>query len=381
MEQLSALHRGEYQSEPHIIASAPGKVNLMGEQSEFADGKLLSLAIDRRVMVALEQRSDNYLKFYSADLNERKKSSLTNMKYKREDRWANYLKGVFFSLLQMGFEMKGVNITIAGNIPHSLGLAASTAMELALALALRKLFKLDINDMQLVEAVRLAEYQFMKTDSGISAPLVSMFGQKDHLFLLDSRNLEYTHVPFDPRSYNLLITNTAVPQRVKSSERINFRGVFKTCSAALKKNHMKSQISQLSISDMGNTVDFLSEDQRRFCTHIIEENSRVEMISQLLLQGDFQRLVKLMFRSHESMRDLLEISCPELDWIVKRVQESGPLDGARMIGPGYGGCTIALIHDNNMEEYKAILEEYDRIFGFKAEVFPCRPSKGAVIET
>jgi len=352
----------------------------MGEQTEFADGLLLSLALDKRVWVGVEERADNYLRFYSADLNERKKSSLSNLKFKREDRWANYLKGVVFSLQHMGCKLKGLNVTISGEIPHQLGLASSSAMELAFALALRKLFDLDLNDMQLVEAVRLAEYQFMQIDSGISSPLVSMMGKKDQLLLLDSRNLDYSYIPFNLPEYSIIITDTQVPHRVSAAEMVDFRKEFKECQARLKANHIKPVLRELSITEIGSTVEFLTESQRRYCMHIVEENHRVEELLELLPEKNMKRISKLFFRSHESMRDQLEISCPELDWIVKRVQESHTTDGARMIAPGYGGCTIALIHDSNKESYKEILDEYDRIFGFKAKYFKCSPSDGARLE-
>lgn len=380
MVDIHKLHKQEFQSLPQVVASSPGKVNLMGEYTEFAEGSLLGMAVNRRVRVALEKRPDNSLRFYSADLNERKKTSLTNVKFKREDRWANYLKGVIFSLLQMGHSFSGMNITISGDIPHGIGLASSSAMELAFALALKELFQLNLNDVNLIEAVRLAEFQFMKLDSGISAPLIALKAKKDHLLYLDAKNLDYKFIPLNLNDYKLVITNTKVPNRVEPQDREDFRGEYKRCISKLKENHYKPILKELNSSDIGNTVDFLSESQRRYCLHFIEENQRVMDLLQFLNRKDMLRISKLLFRSHESMRDLLEISCPELDWIVKRVQETGSNDGARMIAPGYGGCTIALIHDNNRQAYQEILEEYDRIFGFKAEIFDCIPSEGAKIE-
>lgn len=380
MADIQALHREEYQSDPQVVASAPGKVNLMGENTEYADGLLLGLAINRRVWVSLDKRPDNSLRFYSADLKERKKTSLSNIKFKREDRWANYLKGVLFSLTQMGYSYGGMNITIYGEIPQGIGMASSSAMEVAFALAVRKLFEMDISDMSLVEAVRLAEFQFMKLDSGLSSPLISLKAKEGHLFYLDTKNLEYRHIPFNLEGFKLVLTNTKVPNRVEQQEREDFRVEYKKCVTKLKENYHRSILRELSPSDIGSSVDFLSESQRRFCLHFIEENHRVEELPELLKQQNTSRISKLMFRSHESMRDQLEISCPELDWIVKRVQETNSSDGSRMIGPGYGGCTIALIHDTNRQAYQEILEEYDRIFGFKAEYFDCFPSEGARIE-
>jgi galactokinase len=166
IDQITAQHEKEYGERPTVITSAPGKIDLLGEHSEVGQGYVLSLAIDRRFYIAVSHRDDNSLRFFSANLNERKKSSIAGLKYKREDRWANYSKGVIDALIHMGFNIRGLSLTLFSEVPMGIGLASSSAMTVATVCAMKELFNLDISDAQIIEAARSSESRFMNLHEG-----------------------------------------------------------------------------------------------------------------------------------------------------------------------------------------------------------------------
>ncbi|MDC7219319.1 MAG: galactokinase family protein [Spirochaetales bacterium] len=376
MDTIASLHKREYQEDPLIIVSAPGQVNLMGEKNEFADALVMGMALDKRLSMSLSLSSENSLYLFSSTLGERKRVNLSTLKYKREDRWANYFKGIIVAFQQMGAEPAGVNVTIGGDLPAGIGLGSSSAMQVAFAYALNELFDCGFSLIQLADIARLADYQFLKDDSGIASPLISCLGEEDQILLIDTKDLTSEKTAYALEDYSLIITDSHVPFHLDKDDIIDFRREYSGASDIVRRNKLGTSVRDLTGRNIAQSVEILSEDSRRYCLHLVEENQRVLDMKEALSRGDGEQISRLFIRSHESMRDLLEITCPELDWLVKRVQELSPLSGSRMFGPGFGGCTISLIHDKNIPKYEEILDEYERIFGFKAHYFVCRPSAG-----
>lgn len=376
MDQIKSLHQKEHGCQPDVIVAVPGKFNLMGEYTEFAGGSVISVSPDINLYLSVSLRKDNALRFYSGNLEERKKGSLTGIKFKREDRWANYPKGVIAALQQFGCQLTGADFTLYNQIPEKIGLGASSAFCLATALALKGLLKLELSEVQLIESVRLAEMRYFKLDSGISTPYSALNAESDSLICLDSHSLAIERIPFPWDDTRLLLTNAQISNAVNHDETLEYKQEILQGI-----EEMISKKAPAFFRDSGNLnfryrPDQFSEENRRFSQHLIEENQRVNEMKTALMESDFPMAGKLMNRSHESLRDLLEISCPELDWLVKRAQEIDGVYGSRMIGNGFGGCTISLIDAKNIDEYRVHLEEYDRIFGFKAEISVCHLSSG-----
>jgi len=379
MDTIFALHEGEYGSPPDVIISAPGKVNIIGEHTEYSQGYVLPVAINRSIRVALSARSDNSIRFFSPDYSERKKTSLSNLKYKKEDRWANYPKGVMASLIRIGCAFKGVNITISGDIPVGIGLASSSAVTIATVVGLKKLFDLVLTDIQIIEAARFAEVEFIGIPAGISAPLVAYYAREGHALFLDSRSLEYEHIPLNIEGVELLITDSRLPGNIADSETDDYIQDMDSCLTGLVSKKPGHSLRDYEWQDLNQSIPGVEEGARRRCIHVVDENSRVLEARDALIQKDAALLGRLLNRTHESLRDLFEVSCPELDWLVKRALETPGVYGSRKAGEGFGGCTITLINANNIKEYEEHLEEYDRIFGFKAYSFICKPSSGVQI--
>ncbi|MDC7232087.1 MAG: galactokinase [Spirochaetales bacterium] len=376
MEDLHTLHKKIYGRNADVSVRTPGKLNLMGEHTEYFEGLVLAVAVNRFTEVSISKREDNSVRVYSANYDERKKSSLSGLKYKREDRWANYVKGAVAVLLQLGCPVKGLDIAIQSDIPEQVGLGSSSAMTMALVSALKQLYNFEISDIQLVESARLAEMKFMQKDPGLAACAVSYFGKEDHALLIDTKTMDISYINMDFKPIVMLVTDSNVPNGSGYGELDDLKHDFDTCKEYLGKTGRHITLRDVTVQDIRSELEQIPEHIRRRAIHIIEENLRVRELKHALETGDLTTAGKLMYRSHESLRDMLEISCPELDWLVKRAYETHGVMGSRMVGNGFGGCTINLINDNNIPLYDEHLEEYDRIFGFKADYFICTPVSG-----
>ncbi len=379
IDQIIVHHESEYGEKPSVITSAPGKVDLLGEHGEVSQGYVLSLAIDRRFYIAASHRSDNSLRFFSANLNERKKSTIAGLKYKREDRWANYSKGVIDALIHMGFNIRGLNLTLFSEVPMGIGLASSSALTVATVCAVKELFNLELSEARIIEAARSSESHFMNLHEGIRSPMVSYYARAGYLTLLDVRSLKVEYMDFPGSPAILLVTDSRVPESMSDDEKGEIDESCSECVKALDSGKSGVLFRDLTRDDISSTIEGLSERSRRVCLHVIKENSRIHEFRRAVKSGYLDVAGRVLFRSHESLRDLLEISCPELDWLAKRAVETNGIYGSRMIGSGYGGCTVTLLDGKLKRNYEERLEEYDRIFGFKASVFQVEPGYGARI--
>jgi len=352
----------------------------MGEFSSPGEGLLLQMALDKRVYVACSPRNDNSLKFYSVDLGERKKTSISSLKYKREDRWANYIKGVIFSLLNMGHPLRGMDFTVMGDIPQGIGLGSSAALCISAAMAIRELFSLDLTDFQILDTARQAELRFIGINSGLGQGMVSLKGEEGKILFTDLRELENEAVTYPREKVLFVLTNSMVPQNTFDSEGLDYQEEITECVSFLSKRKAGTSLRDFTEEDMQELVGKISEEVRRRCIHLIEESRRALEVKNFLTKGQWESVGKMMNRSHEGLRDLWEASCPEIDWLVKRAWETPGVYGSKMTGEGYGGCTVSLMEESALEDYLHHLEEYDRIFGFTPEYTILEPAHGAKIE-
>lgn len=379
MNDLYYLHSNEYSSEPDVIVSAPGVVNLIGEHTDYNDGVTIELGIDRCVSVALTARDDNILRFFAADLEERKRTTIPNLKYKREDRWANYPKGVVYEIMQLGYPIGGFDMTIRSAVPSGVGLGASAGLAVATAAAVSELYSIELSEFQIVQCAAMAESDFMGINTALSDHLTSAVSRKDTVVFLDLRTLKYEHLSLNLEEFVLLITNSNVPYASTGAE---FQEREQKCAEGLSYLHRKRNgrgLRDYTIDDLDSSMGMVSEEIRRTCVHVIEETERVWEAKKQIVSGNVAGLGKLLNQSHESLRDNYEVSCPEIDWLVKRAWELDCVYGSRMAGPGFGGCTISLLKDNVIGEYFDRLSDYERIFGFTPEVFTFQPSDGVQV--
>jgi galactokinase len=349
----------------------------MGEHTDFHEGFVLQIGVHLSVKVAVSKRNDTSLRFYSVDLNERKRTTIANLKYKREDRWANYLKGVLYEILQLGSSFKGMNITIMGTLPRDIGLGSSAALGMGTALAVRKAFGLEIEDIQLVQSSYLSETAFMGKREKITDHITTFYAKKGNALFLDLRSLEFQQVPVKFKGLALVLTESGVKQSGVEEE---IEDRYETCHQSVEM--LRDMTNQRSLRDLTTQnlrqgMGVLPEASRRLCLHVVQENQRVKDARGLLKKGDGQAFGKMMYRSHESLRDNFEVSCPEIDWLVKRSSEVEGFYGSRLLGPGFGGCILSLCEKSALPEFEKRLDEYEHIFGFHPIYHLVEPRRGA----
>jgi galactokinase len=369
MKDIGLIHRVEYEldddrSEPVVIAEAPGRIHYLGEHGEPGAGLYLSSAIDRYIRVAVSSRKDNSLRFYAADLGERKRTTLVNLKYKREDRWANYLKVAIHIFAELGYPVRGLNFTVSGDIPQQIGLASSSAIEAAATFALRGFYHANISERDLLFRLAASKAQFFGTSQNIVDYLIVFSAKKDQFLLVDETNLRAKRIKSPFGKYKLIIMDSRVPRMGVEEELKQRQADIKRGLDILSNRKTGTTFRDFAATDLVESMGNLPEEIRRRSLHIVQEIRRVNEAEASLKRGDLVTFTKIISHSHESLRDLYEVSCPEIDWLVKRAQELDGVLASRMTGVGFGGCTYAFIREDVVEEYKRRLDDYERIFGF-----------------
>jgi galactokinase len=339
----------------------------------------LSSAIDRCVRVAVSMRKDNSLRFFAADLGERKRTTLVNLKYKREDRWANYVKVAIQIFAELGFPVKGLNFTISGNIPQQVGLASSSAIEVAAAVALRGMLKAGINDKELLLRLITAKTLFFGGNIKAVDYLIALSAKKDQFLVVDELNFQVKRIKSPLSKYRILLMDSKVPRLGVEDELEQRLEDIKKGLELLSHRKQGARFRDYATTDLVESMGNLPEEIRRRSMHIVQEIRRVYDAADALKREDIPVLSKIFFHSHESLRDLYEVSCPEIDWLVKRAQEIEGALGSRMTGQGFGGCTYTFIKESAIGEYKKRLDDYERIFGFHPVIYEVRPATGARI--
>jgi galactokinase len=382
MLDIGQLHRNEYELEADrsasvIIAEAPGRIHFLGDQGDPESGFFLSAAIDRFIHVAVSARKDSSFRFFAADLGERKRSTLVNLKYRREDRWANYLKPAIFLFTEMGCQMKGLNFTFCGDIPQQIGLASSTAIEAATAVALKNLLRVQISDADLAQKLHNAHTLFFGSAASIADYQICLLARKDQFLVIDVSSGEIIKIKSPLSRFRIILVDSRVPRIGAERELASRRADTLKGLELLSQKIGGAQFKDFASTDLLEVIGNFPEQIRRRSIHVVEEIHRVKDACDALQRSDLASFAKIIFHSHESLRDLYEISCPELDWLVKRAQEIEGAAGSRMTGHGFGGCTYTIIRKELVEEYKKRMEEYERIFGFRPVIYEVKLATGA----
>jgi len=381
MMDIGPIHRAEYElendrSEPVVIAEAPGRVHYLGEHGEPNAGLFLSSAIDRYIRVAVSGRKDSSLRFYAADLGERKRATLVNLKYKREDRWANYIKVAIHLFAELGFPVKGLNFTVAGDIPQQIGLASSSAMETASVIALKGYFHANIAERDLLFRLTASKASFFGAEFSPVDYLISFSAKKDQFLVVDEKGLKAKRIKSPFSKYKLIVMDSRVPRMGVEEELKQRQTDIKRGLDQLSQKKQGTSFRDFAATDLMESMGNLPEEIRRRSLHIVQEIRRVKDAEDSLKRADFPFFTKIISHSHESLRDLYEVSCPEIDWLVKRAQEQQGVLASRMTGQGFGGCTYTFIREDAVEEFKKRLEDYERIFGFHPVIYEMKLASG-----
>jgi galactokinase len=380
MSDIVSLHQEEYGEKPSVIASAPGIVNLMGAHTEGTDGYLLLFGMDKRARVAASRRHDGSMRFYAADTKERKRTSSSALKYRREDRFSGLVKGVLSRLQTLGAHVGGLNVTISSDVPSGIGLSASQAIGVALSYALAFLFRFELDPVEAAQVAYYVEHSFEGLPIGFGSFLASAVARKGHVLFIDSHRLDWSHVFADLNGDAVFGVNTQAPSALTPGDEALRQAECIHCLELLSGRENGCSFQEFSADEIYASIGKVPESARHYCLHIVSENERVLSCKSALQRRDVVRVGKLLTESHESLRDLYEGTSPEVDWLVKHVHGVPGVRGARLAGGSTGTCALVLGNVATPDPLEDVLHEYERIFGFHPVLVPCAPDGGVRID-
>ncbi|MUK62033.1 galactokinase [Aliivibrio fischeri] len=361
---------------PTHIVQAPGRVNLIGEHTDYNDGFVLPCAINYQTVVAAAKRDDNIVRVVSVDYgNETDEFDITQEIIFQENKmWSNYIRGVVKCLIGRGYEFKGADISVSGNVPQGAGLSSSAALEVVIGQTFKELYNLNISQAEIALNGQQAENEFVGCNCGIMDQMISAEGNENHAMLLDCRSLETTAVSM-PEDMSVVIINSNKKRGLVDSEYNTRR---EQCEEAARLFGVKA-LRDVTIEEFNAKAHELDEMVAKRARHVITENDRTEEAAKVLASGDMKRMAVLMAESHASMRDDFEITVSEVDTLVDIVKNViGAEGGVRMTGGGFGGCIVALVPPTLVDEVKAAVEElYEAKTGLKESIYVCQATNGA----
>ena len=336
------------------LYTSPGRINLIGEHTDYNGGFVFPGAIDKGMIAELKPNGTDKVRAYSIDLKDYVEFGLNEEDAPRAS-WARYIFGVCREMIKRGVEVKGFNTAFAGDVPLGVGMSSSAALESTYAYALNDLFgdnKLD--KFTLAQVGQATEHNYCGLKCGIMDQFASVFGKRDHLIRLDCRSLEYQYYPFKPEGYKLVLLDSVVKHELASSAYNKRRQSCEAADAAIRKHHPEVEFLRDANMDMLNEArpDISEEDYMR-AEYVIEEIQRVLDVCEALERGDYETVGQKMYETHEGMSKLYEVSCEELDFLNECARQHG-VTGSRVMGGGFGGCTINLVKE---ELYEAFIRE------------------------
>ena len=333
------------------IYTSPGRINLIGEHTDYNGGFVFPGAIDKGMMAEIRPNGTNKVRAYSIDLKDYVEFGLNEEDAPRTS-WARYIFGVCREMIKRGVEVKGFNTAFAGDVPLGAGMSSSAALESTYAYALNDLFGDNrLDKFTLAQVGQATEHNYCGVNCGIMDQFASIFGKKDHLICLDCRSLEYQYYPFKPEGYKLVLLDSVVKHELASSAYNKRRQSCEYAVAAIQKYHPEVKLLRDANMEMLDEVtgEISAEDRMR-AEYVIEEIQRVLDVCQALQDGDYETVGLKMYETHEGMSKLYEVSCEELDYLNECAHNHG-VTGSRIMGGGFGGCTINLVKEERYESF------------------------------
>jgi galactokinase len=361
-----------FNAKPEFIVRAPGRVNLIGEHTDYNDGFVLPMAIDRALWIALSPRTDSKVRIRSLDLKVDSAFELHSLA--KGEGWLEYIKGVAYELQKAGYELRGFDAVMTGDVPRAAGLSSSAAVELATARAFASVSGFAWNPAQMAKISQKAENEWVGVNCGIMDQMASAASKEGYALFLDCRTLEYQHAPL-PENISVVILDTSTRRGLVDSAYNERRS---QCEEAARWFGAKA-LRDVSVDDLKKGSG-LSEVVMKRARHIVTENARVLEAVQVMKAGNVKRLGELFNASHNSLRDEFEVTNVALNQIVECAQEQSSCYGARMTGAGFGGCAVALVQEESAQEFtNAVSAAYKQRSGLDASIYVCKASEGASV--
>jgi galactokinase len=375
---LRSLHLDRFKAEPAIFA-APGRVNLIGEHTDYAEGFVMPAAIDFATLAAISPRSDGKVILYSENYaNDGRTFDATALPQAPTGHWTDYPLGVLSILAREGHKIPGFSLTLWGDVPLSSGLSSSASVEVATALAVTSLLGVAYPGPVLARLCQRAENEFVGAKSGIMDQFISANGAEDHALLLDCRDLTFKLAPI-PHNVALVIANTMVKHSVAGGEYTARRAEVEEATAVIARHRPEVRfLRDATVHDLAHWGSEMSPNALKRARHVITENTRTVAAAEALINHDLSKLGRLMAEAHVSYSRDFEASCVEADTMVALAQDLPGLIGARLTGGGFGGCTINLVEREHAPEFsEALAARYAGETGIVPQVFICHASGGA----
>lgn len=377
-EQFVQLYGGD--AESVRVFHAPGRVNLIGEHTDYNGGYVFPAALTFGTTLLIRKRDDRQLALASTNFELKKKLPLEPIVYDEADDWMNYPKGIVRELQSRGYTFgSGYDMLYHGEIPNGAGLSSSASIEVVTAYGLLRMEGYDTDTVEIAKLAQKSENEFNGVKCGIMDQFAVANGKRDHAILLMCDTLEYEHVPFRSGSYKLVIGNTNKRRGLVDSKYNERRSQCEQAVEALRQAYPNlTLLGQLSLSEFNASAHLIADDTvRARARHVVEEIDRVLQSIEVLKANDLEAFGRLMNGSHDSLRDLYEVTGPELDAMVDAARSVPGVLGSRMTGAGFGGCTVSLVHEDSIERFKEeVGRKYNEATGLTAEFYVCSIGNG-----
>ncbi len=374
-EQIKAAFTEKFSTEPFLYFS-PGRINIIGEHIDYNDGFVMPAAIDKGVYYAVAPNNSNTLNFFSVDFNESLSIDIADIKTRTN--WENYVLSVVNQFIKAGKKIGGFDCVLGGDIPRGSGMSSSAAVEGGMAFALNEIFECGFNRKELALLNQRAEHDYPNVKCGIMDQFANMNGKKDSVILLDCRSIEHQYFPLVLDGYSLVLINTKVHHSLASSAYNKRRS---QCEEGLMLMRANSQVKSFrdvsKWEDLFGYKETMGEEVYNRCLYVVQEIDRTQQAAKLLQQHDLKGLGKLMFATHEGLSKLYEVSCKELDFLVEQAKKNSSVIGSRLMGGGFGGCTINIVANDAVESFiNETLAAYKIQFGIDGEAYVVQTDDG-----
>lgn len=371
-EHIKGLFINKFGNNP-ILVSAPGRINLIGEHTDYNEGFVFPAAIDKSNIVAISKSDSELCTVYANDLNEEYQFTLDDLKPLTSNSWINYVIGVVAETVKYGSSIHPFNLIFGGDIPVGAGLSSSAALENSIVFGLNELFQLKISKREMIFISQKAEHNYAGVKCGIMDQFTSMYGIEDHALLLDCRSLEYEPFKVDFNNYKLVLVNSNVSHSLAENAYNERRSVCEKVASLLNVKALRDA----SINDLNELKQVLTEGEYQKALYIIQENLRVKKAVELLKENELKAFGDLLFEAHVGMKDQFKISCAELDFLVDKAKENPWVIGSRMIGGGFGGCTLNIVDKKGVDDFVVqIKAAYLEKFELECSVYFVKLSNG-----
>ena len=379
-KHLLKQYKAIYNKFPTHIIRSPGRVNLIGEHTDYNGGFVLPIAIDRYTNMLVSKTDDRKIRLFDLKYKEKEEFDLKNIKPVQQKKWSNYQRGIAKVLLDAGYKISGMDVLIFGEVLEGAGLSSSASIEIATLLSFKELYNLEIKPLEMIELARKAENDFVGVQCGIMDQFASLLSKEGNALFIDCRSLKYQFVPLSLKGYSFLVCNSMVKRKLADS---SYNKRRQECKYSLKEFQKIlpriGALRDISVEDFMRYGALLSKKSRKRVEHVVYENERVIQSYRELLQENIERFGGLMYQSHKSLKELYEVSTEELDLLVEIGKNEPGVLGARLTGAGFGGCVIYLVEDSCVEKLKKkILDVYSKTTGLIPQFYKVVPSKGAV---